>query len=115
MVYRRAQAPHHQGEQYPDDGDGDRDHGGEVAVGDAADVVDGRGRPPRLVRGAMVRATAPASARTAGTAFIAAVVDGSPALSPVRNCTAWLSGLMYRAVARHTGSRWPGCSRPGVE
>ena len=50
----------------------------------------------------MLRATVPASARTAGTTFIAAVVDGSPALSPVRNCTVRPSGLMYRAVARYS-------------
>ena len=50
----------------------------------------------------MLRITAAASARTAGMAFMAAVVDGSPALRPVSNCTVRPSGLMYRAVARYS-------------
>src|SRR2546429_641224 len=55
----------------------------------------------------MVRITVAASARTAGMAFIAAVVDGSPALRPVSNWTVRPSGLMYKAVAR-SSEREPG-------
>jgi hypothetical protein len=48
-----------------------------------------------------VLAAAAASARTAGTAFIAAVVDGSPAFRPVSNWIVRPSGLTYCAVARY--------------
>jgi len=46
-----------------------------------------------------VLATAAASARTAGTAIIAAVVDGSPALCPVSNWIVSPSGLTYSHFA----------------
>jgi len=49
-----------------------------------------------------VFATAAASSRTEGTAFIAAVVDGSPAFRPVWNWIVMPSGLTYWAVARYT-------------
>jgi hypothetical protein len=47
-----------------------------------------------------VLATAAASMRIAGTARSAAVVEGSPAVSPVRNWIVSPSGLTYCAVAR---------------
>ncbi|MGH3198830.1 MAG: hypothetical protein ACRDNT_23570 [Streptosporangiaceae bacterium] len=48
----------------------------------------------------MSRMTAAAVARTAGMAFIAAVVDASPARRPVSNWTVRPSGLTYMLSAR---------------
>jgi hypothetical protein len=50
----------------------------------------------------MAPITLAASARMAGTALVAAVVDGSPALRPVSNWIVRPSGEMYSAVARYS-------------
>ena len=76
----------------------------QVTVGDLADVVE-RGclAGDAVIRGAAwSRRAAAAAWRMAGTAFIAAVEDGSPAFRPASNWIVRPSALTYCAVARYT-------------